>query len=288
MNARSDRDREKVRARYAQAREAIETALRLQPEFGQAHAIRANWLGMAEHDWDGALAEFRVALRLVPDNDPTHGAVSRLLATLGRIDEAIVERRKYIAGDPLAAFARIYLAQLLASRGRLDEAAASLRDADERILDRASYLRDWSIDEGAYLAILRGDAAAALAAIETTQPGPWRTRWHALAQQVGSDQAAADAALQGLLEADARGKGDAYTIARVHALRGDADRAFEWLQRDIERDGTAVHYVLFDPLLLRFRDDARFAAYCRQAGLPPPQSSEALGIDEIRAAIARR
>lgn len=288
MDARSGSDREKVRARYAQAREAIDTALRLQPDFGQAHAIRANWLGMAEHDWNGALEEFRIALRLVADNDATHGAVSRLLATLGRVDEAIIERRKYIAGDPLAAFARIWLAELLASRGRLDEAAASLRDADDRILDPASNVSDWSAGESAYLAILRGDAAAALAAIEAAQPGPWRTRWRALALQIGSDRAAADTALQRLVEADAQGRGEAYAIARIHALRGDAGRAFEWLQRDLERDGTAVHYVLFDPLLLRFRDDARFAAFCRQAGLPAPQSSQALGLDEIRAGIARR
>ncbi|MBA8887563.1 TolB-like protein/DNA-binding winged helix-turn-helix (wHTH) protein [Dokdonella fugitiva] len=286
--ARGNTDRDAVRAAYAQAREAIDTALRLQPEFGQAHAIRANWLGAAEHDWNGALGEFRNALAFVPDNDPTHGAVSRLLATLGRVDEAIAERRKYIDGDPLGAFARIYLAELLASRGRLDEAAASLREADERIIDPAATVRDWSTDEGAYLAILRGDAASALAAVDATKPGAWRERWRALALQVGSDRTAADEALQRLVETDERSKGEAYAIARVYALRGDAGHAFEWLQRDLDRGGTAVHYALFDSLLLRFRGDARFAAYCARAGLPSPLASEAFGLDAIRTSLARR
>jgi tetratricopeptide (TPR) repeat protein len=275
-------------ADYARAREDIDTALRLRPDSGQAHAIRANLLRTADRDWNGALAEFRLALPLVSDTDPTHGAVSILLATLGRVDEAIVERRKYIAGDPLAAFARIYLAQLLASRGRLDEAAASLLDADRLNVDPASNTRDWRASQGVHIAILRGDAAAALAQAGTMKPGRFRERWRTLALQIGSDRAAADAALQRLVEADGPDRNNAYTIARVHALRGDADHAFEWLQRDMDRHGNALHYVLFDPLLLRFRDDARFAAYCKHAGLPAPQTSEALGLDAIRASLARR
>lgn len=140
-------------ADYAQARRDIDTALRLQPDFGQAHAIRANLLRIADHDWNGALAEFRVALPLVSDTDPSHGAMSILLGTLGRVDEAIVERRKYIAGDPLAAFARIYLAELLTSRGRLDAAEESLREADRLNASPTSSTREWRASAGAYLAI---------------------------------------------------------------------------------------------------------------------------------------
>lgn len=273
---------------YAQARKDVDTALRLQPDFGQAHAIRANLLRTADHDWDGALAEFRIALPLVSDTDPTHGAVSILLGTLGRVDEAIVERRKYIAGDPLAAFAHIYLAELLTSRGLLDDAEESLRDADRLNTYPTSETRDWRASAGAIVAILRGDAAAAVSRADTMKPGPWHDSRRALALQIGPDRAAADAALQRLVEADAQGNGDAYSVARVYALRGDADRAFAWLQRDLDRGGNAVHGVLRDSLLLRFRDDPRFAAYCAQAGLPAPSQSQALGIDRIRAVLAAR
>src|SRR5690606_13635792 len=133
------------------------TALRLEPDFGQAHAILAKLLATADHDWNGALAEFRIALSLVPDNDPSHGAVSRLLSTLGKVDEAIVERRKYSAGDPLASFARVYLANLLASVGRLDEAEANLHAAIALDPQPSPNVRDWYADRRSYLAILRGD-----------------------------------------------------------------------------------------------------------------------------------
>lgn len=120
------------------------------------------------------------------------------------------------------------------------------------------------------------------------KPGDGRELWRTLALQTGTDRAAADAAVQRLIEADGQTRGDAYAIARVYALRGDADHAFEWLQRDMDRGGNAVHGVLRDSLLLRFRNDPRFAAYCKRAGLPLPSGSEALGIDQIRAANAVR
>lgn len=284
--ARGESDRAVARAGYAQAREDIDTALRLAPEFGQAHAIRANLLGTADHDWNGALAEFRIALSLVPDNDPSHGAVSRLLATLGKIGEALEERRKYIAGDPLAAFARVYLADLLASVGRLDEAEANLRAAVTLDPEPSPGERDWYASRRSYLAILRGDAAAALAEADSMRPGSWRDGARALALQIGADHAAADAALR-LFEAN-EAASNAYALARAYALRGDADHAFEWLQRSLDRDESGIHFALSDPLLLRFRDDARFAAYCRKAGLPMPEASEALGLDAIRALVARR
>lgn len=280
--ARSVLAGEAARAAYEQARKDIDTALRLEPGSGQAHAIRANLLATADYDWNGALAEFRTALSLVPNTDSSHGAVSRLLATLGRVKESIEERRRYIAGDPLAAFARVYLAELLASLGRLDEAGGSLDDAQRLEPDRS----DWYANQRSYLAILRGDADAALAEAKRLQPGPFQESAVALAMQAGSDHAAADAALRRLIEADGRSGGDAYAIARAFALRGDADNAFEWLQRDLDRRGEGVYSVLFDPLLLRFRDDPRFAAYCARAGLPTPAGSEALGIDRIREANA--
>lgn len=283
QHARGALTGEAARATYEQARGDIDTALRLEPDFGQAHAIRANLLSTADYDWNGALAEFHTALSLVPNTDPSHGAVSRLLSTLGRMNEAIEERRRYIAGDPLGGFARVYLAHLLASLGRLDEAEASLDDAENLEPDRV----DRDHGERSYVAILRGNADVAIAEAQRMSPGRDRDLGIALALQMGSDQAAADVALQRLIETDGQAKSDAYGIARIFALRGDADKAFEWLQRDLDRRGEAVYFALFDPVLLRFRDDPRFAAYCKRTGLPSPDESEAFGIDQIRAANAR-
>lgn len=61
-----------------------------------------------------------------------------------------------------------------------------------------------------------------------------------------------------------------YQIAQVYALRNDAKSTFEWLDRAwSSRDG-GIQYLLYDPLILRFKNDPRFASFCRKVGLPVP------------------
>jgi hypothetical protein len=46
--------------------------------------------------------------------------------------------------------------------------------------------------------------------------------------------------------------------------------------------------MLADPLILRLRDDPRLIAFCEKTGLPSPRESEAMSIDQIRAANSAR
>ena len=78
---------------------------------------------------------------------------------------------------------------------------------------------------------------------------------------------------------------DAYRIAQVYALRGDADHTLEWLERSWARNSSHTLFLLADPFILRFRDNPRFIAFCKKVGLPPPSESEALSIDQIRARL---
>lgn len=36
-----------------------------------------------------------------------------------------------------------------------------------------------------------------------------------------------------------------------------------------------IAYLLYDPFILRFKDDPRFAAFCRKVGLPVPGAASA-------------
>jgi hypothetical protein len=83
-----------------------------------------------------------------------------------------------------------------------------------------------------------------------------------------SDRSAADAALRTLIERQANNS--AYQIAEVYALRNDAKATFEWLDRAWTNRDAGAQYLLFDPFILRYRDDPRFAAFCRKVGLPVP------------------
>jgi hypothetical protein len=96
----------------------------------------------------------------------------------------------------------------------------------------------------------------------------------ALARQIGTDRSAADAALKTLIEKSAGGA--PFQIAEVYALRNDAKATFEWLDRAWSSRDAGVGLLLFDPFILRFKEDPRFAAFCRKIGLPVPGNAAAV------------
>jgi hypothetical protein len=60
-----------------------------------------------------------------------------------------------------------------------------------------------------------------------------------------------------------------YAIASVYAYRGEADAAFEWLERARRLKARGMLYldVRHDPLLARLQGDARFRMLLRELGL---------------------
>ena len=116
--------------------------------------------------------------------------------------------------------------------------------------------------------IQRGNAQAALEAAQQVPAGVLQDMSLALAQQINGDRSAADSALSTLIEKDANI--DAYQIAEVYALRNDAKATFEWLDRAWSNRDQGIQYLLYDPFILRYKDDPRFAAFCRKVGLPVP------------------
>jgi len=78
----------------------------------------------------------------------------------------------------------------------------------------------------------------------------------------------ADASLKTLIDkwADAA----PYQIAQVYALRNDATETFAWLDRAWSSRDPGINFLLFDPFILRYKDDPRFAAFCKKVSLPTP------------------
>jgi tetratricopeptide (TPR) repeat protein len=185
------------------------------------------------------------------------------LAAFGDVERAIELTRQALATEPLKDHSYSWLANYLSGLNRLDEAERAIRRAIELQPAAAAYHQRLAIIE-----IQRGHAQAALAAAQGEPPGVWQEIALALARQIGGDRSAADAALSTLIEKD--GENSAYQIAEVYALRNDAKKTFEWLDRAwTNRDG-GIPELLFDPFILRYKDDPRFAAFCRKVGLPVP------------------
>ncbi|MEO5623213.1 MAG: hypothetical protein ABIO74_02155, partial [Dokdonella sp.] len=249
---------------YAKARTAAESALTLDPNSASAHLARAYLLQSADFDWTAADAEFRRALQIAPENGGAKFMWGVLLATLGKPAPAVRLTQEALALDPLHASWYGWLAQYLLPLGRFDEADVAIR--------RAIALQPQAVGQYQTLTtieIKRGDAKAALHAAQQEPPGIWRDVAFAMALQIGPDGAAADAALKTLI--DKQADNGPFQIAEVYALRPkDSDNTFLWLDRAWTNKDPGISSLLFDPFLLRYKDDPRFSAFCGKVGLPTP------------------
>jgi len=254
---------------YGEARKAADKAVELQPDLAAAYAARATLRRNADFDWAGAEADSRRAVELAPADGGAKFSLGVSLATFGKPEEAIVLTRQAIQINPLRASWHTWVSSYLSSVDRLDEAEAAIRKSIALQPDGTGYYQLLTI-----IQIQRGDAKAALAAAENEPEGAWKRLAIAMARQIGSDKAAADATLQELIEKDATFS--PYQIAEIYALRRDADKTFEWLDRTWANRDPGITSLLTDPFILRYRDDPRFAVFCKKAGLPTATEAKAL------------
>jgi hypothetical protein len=63
----------------------------------------------------------------------------------------------------------------------------------------------------------------------------------------------------------------AYNIAYVLAFRGEADRAFEWLDKAVAYGDRGVAGTAVEPLFANLHDDPRWLPFLRQLGQAPEQ-----------------
>jgi len=59
-------------------------------------------------------------------------------------------------------------------------------------------------------------------------------------------------------------------------VRKDPDNLFKWLEHAAAAHDPGVSYLLYDPLILRYRHDPRFAAFCKKVGLPTTTDAVAM------------
>ncbi len=101
------------------------------------------------------------------------------------------------------------------------------------------------------------------------QEGGFRDWAMTMALQAGNDKSAADTALQGFIDKHAD---SAFQVATSYAQRREPDKMFQWLEiAYANRDGGLPRLFVI-PFLMDYREDPRFAAFCRKLGiesLPP-------------------
>ena len=248
---------------YPKAHVDAEKAVAIAPDLAEARAALGFVLCLAEWKFTEGIAELKRAKELSPANPTANDLLARIIVYLGRIDEAERQARQAVELDPLSTVTHGNLARVLFYAGKLDEADSAARKAAELQPTGAGSHRFQVL-----IAAQRGDREAALREAQL-EPDPRFRRFElAVAHYVRGDREAADAALADLI-ANAR-EGFAYQIAEVYALRGEKDKAFEWLQTAFDDRDAGMLGLLVDPLLRGLRDDARYKNFLAKLGLPGP------------------
>ena len=246
---------------YPKARSDAERAVAIAPALAEARAALGWVRCLADWRFAEGLAELKRAKELSPANPTANDLLARIIVYLGRFDEAERQARQAVELDPLSTVTQANLSRVLLYAGKLDEADAAARKSAELQPSGAATHR-WQV----LIAVQRGDGDAALREAQLEPDEGFRRFELALAHYARGDRPAADAALADLI-AKAR-EGFAYQIAEVYAVRGEADKAFEWLQISYDDRDAGMLGLLVDPLLRGLRDDARYKSFLTKLGLP--------------------
>jgi TolB-like protein/Tfp pilus assembly protein PilF len=241
------------------ARQAAERALTLRPDLPDGH-VRLAWVQMT-HDWDwqGAQASLRRAEELAPQDDRVLHMSAIFARNLGRLEKAIEFNQRALERDPLSSATYLNLGLNLFAAGRAEEAEAAFRQslefAPEGIVAHASL---------ALAMAAQGRGEEAFVQVQKEPEELVRLYILAILHASARQTEEADAALQDLIEHHAERAPT--QIAEVYAVRGEKDRAFEWLERAYgERDGGLTE-IKSSPHLHSLHEDPRWRAFLKRMG----------------------
>jgi len=257
---------------YAQASAATDQALAIDPENGEAYAIRGWLAGNHDGNLRAAAGYYRQALALAPNSDRVLNGAAVLLQSLGRIDESLRVFQVLTRRDPLSAVAHHNLAiayylvgDLASAQAQMDQALTLSPDMTSAHMWRTRLLAmqgDYQevLEEVDRLAELTGNEGFRLLGKARVDPAIGRP-------EEGSEALAA-------LEQH-YAKRFVGPIAAMHLQRGDIDGAIDWLEKARLWVGTAsLAFARIDPEFAPLRDTPRFQALLEAAGLTDAQLND--------------
>lgn len=249
-------------AAYSRARTTAQSALELDPDLPEAHAV----LGSVDLLWDWKLASSEEHLRKAIAGRPSHSLahlhLARLLIASGKSQEASDEVHIAILLDPLSTFINEQAAQLLIYLSRNDDAI--------RQTEKCMNLGSRTVDIQAMV----GDAYLGKGMNEEALPA------YRHMEQMNSPEAPAKLALVMAASGMKReafallteenfknGKPAPESLAAAYARLGDKDHAFQWLEKAFESRSPSLILLNHDPQFENLKSDPRFSRLLERIGL---------------------
>jgi TolB-like protein/DNA-binding winged helix-turn-helix (wHTH) protein/Tfp pilus assembly protein PilF len=250
---------------YSKAKPAATRALELDEGLAEAHTALGTILFRFDWAWPEAESQFKRAIELNPSYGRAHHDYAWLLVALERFDEAMNEIKRAQELDPLSPLANSDVGWVYLRARRYDDAITQI----ERTLElEPEFASAQACLERAYR--LKGMNKEA---VDSARKSMMRSG--ATPQELaGLENRDSEAAMRSVLlwrlkkaEESARSRPTSpYRFAAQHAELGEADAAFEWLERAFnERDSELVS-VKVDPAFDGVRSDPRYASLVRRIG----------------------
>ena len=259
----ADRGQRPIEEGYSLAREAARNTLVIEPEFAKGHA-RLGWIANRyDGDLVAAARHLDRALELdATDLDILEDAAA-LTASLGRMEEAIALQLYVLNRDPLNVRCHRSLGYSYILAGRPDDAIASFRTA---LAISPGIIGVHQLTGVALL--LKTEPDAALAAIQQDEDS-WRDIGLVMAYHALGRESESNAALTKAIEVSEQTA--AYNIAFTLAFRGEADRAFEWLDKAVQYRDPGLSNIANMPLFANIHNDSRWPPFLENLGRSPKQ-----------------
>ena len=242
------------------ARAAAERALELDDELAPAHTALAAVRFWYDWDWPGTEVEFLRALELDPSYATAHYWYA--LYRISNKQDAIEHGQRARELDPLSSLVGTGLGLILLNTDEYDRSIETLRETLE--FD-PSFVLGRNFLARAYTANGMHDKAVEVAEqLARSDPGPREVATLALAYAGARRH---EDALRILEEV----RGSAVyplDVAFAYAALGEADVAFEWLEKAYERRSLLLTLIRVEPNLDPLRSDPRFQDLVRRIGFP--------------------
>ena len=251
---------------FAHAKQYARRALELDDTLAEAHASLAWALFINDWDWEGAAAEFRRSIELDPRYATARQWHAFLLASRGRLDDAVIEAHTALELDPASVSVRRTVGWVYFYTRRYEQAIHHLARAIPM-----NPVADETLRVLGLCLALHGNLGEAERTLREALALPSAGTYTAatLGYVLGraGQRAEAERILADLTGRAERGYVSAVAFATLHLGLGDWDAALEWAERSYEERRGWLAYLRVNPLLDPLRGNPRFDALVRKMRL---------------------
>jgi DNA-binding winged helix-turn-helix (wHTH) protein/tetratricopeptide (TPR) repeat protein len=258
----------------AEAIDAVEKALELDPDLAPAHATRGFIQMFSEWKWREAESSFRKSIELNPGYATAHHWYATLLEIEGHNDEAKAEFRKALEIDPLSHNLLADLGQAYYFAHEYDKAKEYCRRALAIYPDfifAHQYLCDIYLQtreyDGAADELLQADRSNSHFLNQSSQEKQNMETYVASYEELYKKQGIKGFLTHRLGLGRPESAGVYYAQARIQAFIGEKEKALEDLEQAFRERAFLLAFVKADPIFDGLRAEARYQGVIKNMGL---------------------